>query len=321
MKHIKLTILLLLCVTLFSCSTKQTITIKGEPQSVIYAPNMEKLAVIDNSGTAEVTISSDDYYAYLLSKKPNTNNYIPFALDYKTKSYNETYFLKYTGIGLTSLSCGIMLVGTIMALAGEEDVSGIIIGSGAAGTLLGVGLGWPADLRSQQTQYEYHYKYLSAQKTNDDINFLPITDNGERKELSTPKADSTPQEKSTISKSSVSNRKIKKKAATLQGTYSGTGKLYAGKVLVEEYTNIKVEVNRMGKNSAEIEVLENNSSYFGYKSQYKITNENNGYDLTLKEIPEATIKIDKKGNMNYNHPRVNIEGEIYTLKITAKKQD
>lgn len=320
MKHIKLTILLLLCVTLFSCSTKQTITIKGEPQSVIYAPNMEKLAVIDNSGTAEVTISSDDYYAYLLSKKPNTNNYIPFALDYKTKSYNGTYFLKYTGITVSCIGLLMDIVGLIMSVREAESGPAIMLsGLGLVG--LGTGVGVPADFRSQQTQYKHHYKYLSAQKTNDDINFLPITDNGERKELSTQKGDSTPQEKSTISKSSVSNRKIKKKAATLQGTYSGTGKLYAGKVLVEEYTNIKVEVNRMGKNSAEIEVLENNSSYFGYKSQYKITNENNGYDLTLKEIPEATIKIDKKGNMNYNHPRVNIEGEIYTLKITAKKQD
>ena len=42
--------------------------------------------------------------------------------------------------------------------------------------------------------------------------------------------------------------------------------------------------------------------------------------MSLKGIPSAVISIDSKGNLVYYHPKVNIDGEIYTLEINAIKQ-
>ena len=321
MKHGKLTIFVLLCIMLFSCSTRQTIIVKGEPKSVIYTPNLNKITVIDDSGTAEISISSNSYFAYFLSRKPGTDNYIPFALDYKQCNYVGSHLLMYSSA----------TVGIAGALSGFGALIAAITGSDATpwgfAALGGVACGMPGAAvgayRLEQTAFKHKYKYLSSQTTNDDIKFQPIKDKGIKKggakHISNNVEERSP-ETTKNSKSSVSKHKIKK-STTLQGTYVGTGKLYAGNVLIEEYDNLRVEINRKGKKNAEVEVFENNSSYFSSKSQYTIDNEENGYNLTLKEIPKATIKIDKDGNLNYNHPRVNIENEIYILKITAKKQN
>lgn len=71
---------------------------------------------------------------------------------------------------------------------------------------------------------------------------------------------------------------------------------------------------------AEVDVYENGSLYFSSTCLYSVTEKNKGgYNLKLKDIPEASIKIDKNGNMSYYHPKVDIEGDIYILKISAKK--
>ena len=90
MKYIKLTFFVLFCSVLFSCSTTQTINVCGEPNSDIYSPEMVRLGTIDNSGNAKITLSSDGYYAYLLSKAPTSDKLIPFAIDYKNKNYTGT---------------------------------------------------------------------------------------------------------------------------------------------------------------------------------------------------------------------------------------
>lgn len=49
-------------------------------------------------------------------------------------------------------------------------------GGGCTALGLGFAIGMPADLRSDQTQYEHKFKYLTYNVTNQDINFTQIVD-------------------------------------------------------------------------------------------------------------------------------------------------
>ena len=323
MKYIKLTFFVLFCSVLFSCSTTQTINVCGEPNSDIYSPEMVRLGTIDNSGNAKITLSSDGYYAYLLSKAPTSDKLIPFAIDYKNKNYTGTYLLRNVGMGISFAGCFSMFTGSLALLGGAEDIAATFFGIGGISALTGMAIGMPADFRSQQTQYEHKFKYLPVQTTNNDIAFKQIVDNGENKTTTTeniiPLNKTSSTSESNI-KSTSTQRKLKNKKTEIQGTYLGSGGLYSGNKNIEEYDNIKVVVKKIGKKNAEVDVYENGSLYFSSTCLYSVTEENKGgYNLKLKDIPEASIKIDKNGNMSYYHPKVDIEGDIYILKISAKK--
>lgn len=62
------------------------------------------------------------------------------------------------------------------------------------------------------------------------------------------------------------------------------------------------------------------SKFFDSDAEYTIKKEKNGkYSLFLNDIKDATIQIDSKDNLVYVHPSVNIEGEIFSLSISAKE--
>lgn len=326
MKNIlKIAFVVSLVMLLFhSCHTSQKVTIGGLPGTEIYTPEMTKLAIVGADGKVTFKISSDAYYAYLMSRNPRTNELVPFALDYKYHSYAGTKIKAWLGstMALAGYLCGPVI--------GKDDANIEIASYGIA--VLATGVACPAFFRLNQTQYENKFKYLSFQTTNQDIRFLPISDTGHKRQLAGEEdiSVSNPNKRSkvvsgatssNVAKTLVSKRTLGNYGNLLSGTYVGSGYLtQAGKV-IEEYASIKVVVTRSDNNNVWIDVVEGGESFFSSKSLYQITKKGkNTYVLSLKEISDAYITIDANGALSYMHPKVNIDGELYTLNINAKKK-
>lgn len=73
-------------IMLQSCTTSQKVTVQGIPGTEIYSPTMSKLGVIGPNAQVTFKISSDDYFSYLMSKNAGSDEFVPFALDYITRS-------------------------------------------------------------------------------------------------------------------------------------------------------------------------------------------------------------------------------------------
>ncbi len=321
-------------ILLHSCSTSQKVTVQGVPGTEIYSPTMNKLGVIGSNAQVSFKISSDDYFSYLMSKNAGSNELVPFALDYKNHSYVGTEVLKWFGYGIGAAGAMSCLIGASTCINGDfDEVGAPFAAAGGGAVLLGAAIGMPAEARSNQTQYEHQYKYLSAQSTNQDFRFAKIVDMGYKKTLqnddvneavATTTINSTNGETSSTvarKKSSVSKRTLIDNAKLVSGTYSGTGYLSQKGKIIEEYANTKVVVLRIDNNTVNVDVIESGESYFSTKNKYQVTKKGkNTYVLSLKGIPDAFITIDKAGHLTYIHPKVNIDGEIYTLNITATKK-
>lgn len=306
----------------FSCTTTQTISIKGEPGSEIYSPGMSRLGVINETGSVDITLPSEGYYAYLLSQDKDSKQLIPFALDYKNKNYYGTYFARNLGMGLAATGSALLLTSTIILLAGGEDVARPLLLAGAAFDALGIPIGMPADFRTKQTQYEHKFKYKSQHRTNQDIEFVPIKDKGVKKQTTengiTNSAEIDKNVTNTSEKTSISKHRIKK-TFSIYGMHKGTGTLYSGNDIIENYENIVIKIEKISNEKVFVSVFENGEQYFNAESIYTLENKKDTYILNMEDIPSATITIDKNGNMEYIHPKVNIEDEIYTLKISVNK--
>ena len=106
----------------------------------------------------------------------------------------------------------------------------------------------------------------------------------------------------------------------MAGIYVGNGLLRKGSEIVERYDRIEVTINRIDNTSIEVDVIECGESYFNNKAVYSVKKGNIGYEMSLKDIPSASISANTDGVIKYTHPRVDIDGDIYTLEITANKQ-
>lgn len=320
-------------ILLQSCTTSQKITVQGIPGTEIYSPTMDKLGVVGSNAKVTFKISSDDYFSYLMSKNAGSNELIPFALDYKNHSYIGTHVIKWTGYSILGMGAVLSLAGGAACIGGDGDeVGGPLLAAGGGAALLGTVVGMPADLRSNQIQYDHKYKYLSVQNTNQDFRFAKIVDTGYNKtsqnvenndtELSTTrKASVGVASTTTRKKTSVSKRTLNDYSKLISGTYSGAGYLAQNGKVIEEYAAIKVVVLRINNSTVNIDVIENGESYFSTKTKYQVKKKGkNTYVLSLEGISDASITIDKAGNLTYIHPKVNIDGEIYTLNITATKK-
>lgn len=320
-------------IMLQSCTTSQKITVQGIPGTEIYSPTMSKLGVIGSNAQVTFKISSDDYFSYLMSKNAGSNELIPFALDYKNHSYTGTQVLKYLGYGISATGVFSCLVGAGTCFNGDfDEVGAPFAAAGGGAVLLGLAIGGPAGSRSSQTQYEHKYKYLSVQNTNQDLQFTKIIDvgynktlqNDDNKVLATPTSEKiSSNSSSTVArrKSSVSRRSLTDNAKFVSGTYTGSGYLAQKGKIIEEYSAMKVVVLRIDNNTVSIDVVENGESYFSTKAKYQVKKKGkNTYVLSLKDISDAFITIDNAGHLTYIHPKVNIDGEIYTLNITANKK-
>ena len=339
MKHIIFKFILIVGTTfaLFSCTTSQTLTIEGLPGTEILTPGLKNLGTIGNNHKAKITIPSDDYYAFLLARSNGSKELVPFALDYRNKKYRGTRAQGAIGMGLGIAGLVPMLTGTLM-LCVDEDVEeaglSMLLG-GVGATVAGLAIGGPAFARLDQTQYQYQYKYLSSQSTNEDFTFTRPTDNGfirtvgnepQRNETQLENFEGTPTATSTAAprrgKTSTALRNLRDYGKEVAGTYVGTGRLMLNSEEMESYTDIKVVIKRIDKNNVLVEVYENSEAFFKSGNKYSIKKGDNGqFTLSLIGIPSATITISKNKNMVYLHPKVNIDGEIYTLEIKASLQE
>lgn len=285
MKKYYLYISLIIVMSLFvSCSSKQKITITGAPGTEIYMPDMEKLGTIGSNGKTKVKIRRD-YYPYLLSKRSGSSTLVPFALNYK-KDISPTWRLT-VGCLFGGLPC----------------------------------IGMPS---ISTEQFDLNFKYTSPQSANDKIPFVPIIDIGEPKpKYEKPSTtESTTDSSTSIAhrKTSISNRSLKDNAKAVSGTFIGRGSLRKGGIVQEQYKSIKVIITRIDKNNVSVSVIESDESFFSSELRYSVTKSKNGYLLKLSGISSATISIDNDGKLTYQHPKVNIDGDIYTLQINAKKK-
>lgn len=320
-------------VMLHSCTTSQKITIQGTPGTEIYSPGENKLGVIDANGQISIKISSYDYYSYLMSRNAGTNQLVPFALDYKHHRYTGTYMLRNLGYVFVGAGMGCFLAMTAaLAIDSESSFASTAAGAALGSGALGAALVLPAGGRAGQTQYNHKYKYLSVQKTNQDLQFTKIVDTGYDKthgydantELATPiSTEISSNNSSTIKrrKSSTSKRTLTDNANAVSGTYKGSGNLAQKGKVIEKYTEMKVVVLRIDRNTVNIDVYENGESFFSAKTTYQVNKKGkNTYVLSLEGNSDAFITIDNAGHLTYMHPKVNIDGEIYTLNITANKE-
>ena len=326
--------IILICSLLASCSTTQKIQVSGLAGTEIYTPDRTKVGTINSSGSAEITLNSDAYYAYLLSKDSGSNKYIPFALDYKNHNYIGTQIALNTGIILGAVGATSIIAGLAYSAATKDDKNDLTglavygIGLGVSG--IASGIGFPANSRMKQTDHDYQFKYLPTQTTNQDLSFTKpqlVVVNQPKKE--TKKA-SQKKDNNSTKKSSKSTKKLNSKSTksfkdyglAIEGTYVGSGSLTLENEVVETYDDIIVKIIRIDNDSVEVIVTEaNGEDFFGESSVYSIKKgQKNTFTLTHEDIAKATIKIDRNKKAIYIHPQVDIDGEIYTLKITATLQ-
>lgn len=294
-KQFNLVVIVYACITLLcvACSSPK-VYITGNVGVEIYNSEYVHLGTIKDGGRLKVKLSKKNYTPFLLAHETNSSLYVPFALDYKYKSHRGGRLLG--GIGLFS---GIGLIPTCCIVC------------------------------STTCQWDNDFNYLKYQNPNLDCRFISFIDNGETKGTESFESQQDrgikllPQENTVAARrnSSVSKRTLNDNAKFVSGTYSGTGYLAQKGKIIEEYSNVKVVVLRIDNNTVNVDVVENGESYFSTKSKYQVKKKGkNTYVLSLNGIPDAFITIDNAGHLTYIHPKVNIDGDIYTLNITATKK-
>ena len=313
--------LIFFCYFLSSCSTFTKVVINGTPGTEIYSPTMERIATVQSDGTTTIKMDGNQYYAYLMSHVPNSQLFVPFALDYKRKSYTGTKIS--LGLGYTLAFCGLD-IGLTGMLVSETAIAV----SGLATLGVGFAFGFPAEQKKGLLQFKHRYEYLPYQTTNEDFTFVPIIDNGIKKAdhingnggyaLDAKAIDNSG---TTVVKrnSSAARRKSVDFAQAVSGTYIGSGSLLLKGNTVESYSSIKVVIDRKAEHKVNVRVIESGESFFGSDLEYSVKRTDNGYELVLTGISNAVILIGHDGKLSFNHPKVNIDGGLYTLSISAGK--
>lgn len=292
----------------------------------IYTPSYGFLATA-KATTTDVTLPSKDYYAFLLAKSPGSDDYVPFALNYKHKSYGGNNFAEGTGAVLAFAGLTASTVGLIAGAGGDESSLGkIMLGGGVGAVLTGCAVGGVAGSRAKQAQQKYHFKYLYHQSTNQDIVFTypEVQEETKMAALNKTAATSTAaaDEGNTVRhkpSTEKSRKSFKNTAAKAEGTYTGNGQLLKGKESIETYAGIKVVIKKKDAKTVTVDVVEaNGESFFNAPSEYTLT-KSTGSKLVLqnKKISTATITIEN-GKLTYSNPRVNIDGDVYKLTIMSK---
>lgn len=331
MKKFYLIYIIAVCLMFASCTTTQKFNVAGTAGTEIYTSSMQRVGVIGTNGKAKVTLPSDGYYAYLLAKKPQSNLLVPFALDYKKDKHIGTKALQWGGFVLADLGFAIALTGGVdMACNGSDATMGsTFLGAGGGALLLGGTMYGIGQSHMNQTSYDYQFSYLSGQHANTDIQFSrPVFSEPYKnlepqaqiaQDITSQSVSPTVSSKSKKHLSQKSSKTLRDYGKQTEGSYTGTGSLTKDGETIESYTNIVVKIVRVSKDVVSVNVIESDGSeFFESSTKYKITKNNGMFILTNTEIRSATITIDKVGNLIYYHPKVNIDGDVYTLKINAK---
>lgn len=167
-----------------------------------------------------------------------------------------------------------------------------------------------------------HYmvmEYIKNQPTGNYLHFFTINLRNTDISSSSNYNASTGSNTSTKKLNEKSTKSFKNYGEKISGTYIGTGTLTLNGQFIESYKNIALKISRINDNTVKVAVTESNGvDFFSEPATYTITKDaNSNYSLTHNEINKATIKIDRYKKAIYRHPCVNIDGDIYTLKITA----
>ena len=172
MKRLIYLALIALSALMTSCGAAYTtLTVSGTPGTVIKnAGDGKILGTIGESRSLQVNLDRDKYYAYLLSKAPQSDEYVPFALEFEeeTGKYYGSKFGEGVGFGLACAGIATEFSGLIYMLVGPPEVGGIITGVGAAIGLSGIALGLPMVFYIDNSDVKHCYQYLPS-STNDDI--------------------------------------------------------------------------------------------------------------------------------------------------------
>ena len=350
MRNIVCKLLPLLCCALFfsSCAAYkyQTLRVSAAPGTVISTPSGDMTWVVTENGKADVKLSRDAYYAYLWARPSGADVPVPFALDYTDRRYMELDVAEYVGGGFAIPGAFGCILGSVSFMAGDEDLGKASLIIGAPLCLAGAGIGASGSILKSRTQMKYHFEYHLAQAANTDLPVRqPVIDYVEEKPKPSDEQQTKPSEASSSSEAKTDrtakakSRNIKKSGAASKsrhslktpeelvcGTYSGKGSLSVGTRTVESYSGIRIIIRTSAKKMdgvVEVVVVESNGSeYFSEPSLYSVlANASGGFKLTHKEINSATIEITADGKLSYIHPKVDIDGDIYCLRISGTKQN
>lgn len=304
-----------------SCGT--TVKISGEPGTEIYKPDMTKIATIKNTGETKIKFklsSSTGLYTFLLSHNPGSDAYIPFAMDYKHRNTWGAFSLFLPSIPL-------IVVPAVLSKNIAVQTSLPLLGA----SLFAYSISRPYSV--SYGEIENSIKYLSKQRTNEDLHFAEYVDKGYKKVLSSNKSTDTAQKTSTTETGDIPEKQDKavsssytKSAFTLKnnaekiiGQYNGQGVLMQSGIEVENFNKVTVFIeNTNRKNVVSVKIIVGDGiDFFNSDCYYQVKKTASGFSLIMQDMPEATIEIDKENGLHYKHPKVNIDGEIMMLDIKA----
>lgn len=334
MKILKNILLTMFCVMVaVSCSTVEKFTVYGNPGDKIYSPDKLPIATIQQNGEVKITLESDAYYGYLFTYNSEHNQWVPFALDLNKKSHNGTKLAAGAGYTLTGLGLVGVVAGTIACIADDEDgaAKALLLGSlGVSG--IGASIGAPASSRMRQLSYQYNFGYKSKQMVNSDLNlspYIPPTFNtpepirNRKKATSGDASVDTDSNSTKTNKNSMTSQAKKKRksiAELIAGNYSGTGTLMSTGEDSETLDTMLIILTPKDDNTVVAEIMEDNEDFFESEELFKvIKNKDGSYTLKHTQIPSVKFTISKTGKVVYQHSKVNIDGVIYTLSISASK--
>ncbi len=313
------------------CKTYDKFKVNTPPGTELFVPYNSSVPVgntLSNSHT--LSVPANLYCGYVIAKDPVTGLKIPYGLDVRKKTYPMEKLARSTGWVLTSAGIGTILGGTIVVIAAsaneDDDIASgaaIVIGAGAAVSGLGIALGMPADARLRQLSHKYQFTYvnnqtldLSGLKTElnniDPPKGFSGKSNPKRGKASTAVTENSP-------KTTKSKKSLKNSAKEVSGTYSGEGKLMDGKLVEESYDVISVIIESIDKNHVQVRVIEDGEDFFESPLKFSVSKDKENYVLILDKLPSVKIKINRGGNLNFVHDKVNIDNQVYTLSIQAKQ--
>lgn len=327
--YISFLIVVCLIFTTTSCGITQKFVVAGEPGTEIYDPLMDKVGVIDNTGKAKIIFKSKEYnkvyVAYLMAHKAGSDQYIPFALNYKNSKLAHGKILGYgvlPSLALTGLGAGLMST--------SDVAGGVMLGGGAAAVTVSLVTWGVFEAFASPSE---KFRYLKEQNTIQDFHFTKPVFTADVKTLITgasvsvnnnnSQSDDLENEDSARSRKTLSDksrRSLKDIAQVIEGVYTGIGTLTdINGNIIEEYSEIEIEITRVDNKNVTINVIDDNGEQFFVSSNsYKVSKDSKGnFSLSHNKIKGADVQIDKNGKVTYKHPKVNIDGDMYTLKINA----
>lgn len=328
MKKINIFLCILLSsLMMLSCKSSQTITVHAAPGTKIYTPAdiQNPVGSVSNSGKLKVKLSVKPYFGYLLAEAPQSSLKVPFGLDYKHTKYELNML---TGTLCTTLGCCLITTGIISS----SDTPSTGIGLAAGGALLtAAGIKSWCSLPRDGWQA---YSGFAYEKNQNAIQDLPLSSSLERNDPPRPAAETGRPEKilrskavsgasataTSVQKASKAKKSRTDFGAAVAGDYTGSGMLKSARTTVESYGNILVSIVRINASTVRVRVIENGEEFFESPMDYTVKRQKNGsYLLTLPDIPSAKITLTPDHKLIYIHDKVNIDSEIYTLSITARK--